>query len=117
MNGVAPVWLVSEGRVLAAAQRTLTRAARRHGLIGIENLDQPLVITPCNWVHTFGMKTTIDVVYLNAGNVVIDIDSMKPRRIGPYTRYAVTVIEAASGSVTRWNIGIGDTVEVRNVEQ
>ena len=117
MNGLQQVWLVSEGRVLAAALRATERTDRRRGLIGVAVVDQPLVIEPCNWVHTFGMKSTIDVAYVNAENVVIGIDTLKPWRVGPYTRQAIRVIEASAGSLERWNIGIGNTVEVRDVEQ
>lgn len=111
------MWLVSDGRVLAAALRATERSDRRRGLIGARLVEQPLVIDPCNWVHTFGMKVAIDVVYVNADNVVVGVDTLKPWRIGPYTRKAARVIEASAGSLERWNIGIGNTVEVRDVEQ
>ena len=42
-----PVWLVSQGRVLAAAGRAVTRADRRRGLIGATTVEQPLVLSPC----------------------------------------------------------------------
>lgn len=111
------MWLVSDGRVLAAALRATERSDRRRGLIGARLVEHPLVIDPCNWVHTFGMKVAIDVVYVNADNVVVGVDTLKPWRIGPYTRKAARVIEASAGSLERWNIGIGNTVEVRDVEQ
>jgi uncharacterized membrane protein (UPF0127 family) len=117
MKGLQPVWLVSDGRVLAAALHATSRTDRRRGLMGVSIIDQPLVIEPCNWIHTLGMKAVIDVMYINADNVVIGVNTMKPWRIGPYTRAAVRVIEASAGSLERWNIGIGNTVEVRNVEQ
>ena len=117
MKGLQPVWLVSDGRVLAAALRATERPDRRRGLIGTRSVEQPLVIDPCNWVHTFGMKVAIDVVYVDADNVVVGVDTLKPWRIGPYTRKAARVIEASAGSLERWNITIGNTVEVRDVEQ
>lgn len=117
MNGLQPVWLVSEGRVLASALRATSRADRRRGLMGVSAIEQPLVIEPCNWIHTLGMKTVIDVAYIDVDNVVVGVNTLKPWRIGPYTRAAVRVIEASAGSLERWNIAIGNTVEVRNVEQ
>ena len=116
MEGLQPVWLVSEGRVLAAAQRATDRADRRRGLMGVPVVEQPLVIAPCNWVHTFGMRVAIDVLYMNNENEVVGVDTLKPWRVGPYTRKASFVIEAAAGSIDRWNIGVGSTVEVRDVE-
>lgn len=117
MEGLQPVWLVSEGRVLAAAQRATTRADRRRGLLGVTEIEQPLVIAPCNWVHTLGMRAPIDVLYVNSDNVVVGIDTLKPWRVGPYTRKSAVVIEAAAGSIDKWNVAIGSTVEVRDVEQ
>ena len=39
-----PVWLVSEGRVLAAAKLATSRSDRRRGLIGVTSVDEPLVL-------------------------------------------------------------------------
>lgn len=113
-HGSVPVWLVSQGRVLASARRTTTRAARRRGLIGVDSIDEALVLEPCNWVHTVGMRTPIDVVYVQSDNVVIATARMRPWRVGPVTRRARFVIEAAPGTVERWNIKPGDTIEIRD---
>lgn len=115
LHGAEPVWLVSEGRVLASARRATTRADRRRGLIGAESVDEPLVLEPCNWVHTVGMRTAIDVVYVQADNTVIATAHMRPWRVGPITRKARIIIEAAPGSLDRWNVKPGDKIEVRNV--
>ncbi len=116
MTAMEPVWLVSEGRVLAAARLATTRTDRRRGLIGETSISEPLVLQPCSWVHTIGMKVPIDVAYVDVDNVIIGVSTMKPWRIGPYTRRATRVIEASAGSLERWNIGIGNTVEVRHVQ-
>lgn len=116
MNGLRPVWLVSDGRVLASALLATSRADRRRGLIGKSTISEALVLEPCNWIHTVGMRTTIDIAYVDENNVIIDISTTRPWRIGPYTRKAVRVIEASAGSLERWNVGIGNTLEVRHVE-
>lgn len=115
MHGAEPVWIVSEGRVLASARRAHTRAERRRGLIGAHTVDEPLVLEPCNWVHTVGVRTAIDVVYVQADNTVISTARMRPWRVGPLTRRARLVIEAAPGSLERWNLKPGDTIEIRDV--
>ena len=117
MTAMKPVWLVSEGRVLAAAQLATSRSDRRRGLMGVTLVDQPLVLQPCSWVHTIGMKVPIDVAYINVDGVVLDVETLKPWRVGPNNRRSHLVVEAAAGSFERWNIGIGNTVEVRHVEQ
>ena len=114
-HGAEPVWLVSEGRVLASARRATTRAGRRRGLIGAASVDEPLVLEPCNWVHTVGVRTAIDVVYVQADNTVLATAHMRPWRVGPITRKARFIIEAAPGSLERWNVKPGDTIEIRNV--
>ena len=110
-----PVWLVSQGRVLAAAGRAVTRADRRRGLIGATTVEQPLVLSPCAWVHTFGMRTHIETIFLSEDGVVLAMDYMKPWRVGTYTRFAHTVIETAPGSCERWGLNLGDEIEVRDV--
>ncbi len=116
-HSLTPIWLVSHGTVLAAAVLATSRRDRRRGLSGVRVIEGPLVIQPCSWVHSFGMKTSIDVVYLNAQGVVIATSHMKPWRVGPKIRQATCVIESAAGSLERWNIHVGDEIEVRHVER
>lgn len=112
-----PVWLVSEGRVLASAHRATTRAERRRGLIGHARIDQPLVLEPCAWVHSVGMRADIDVAFVNEDNMVIATAHLRPWRVGAPVRGSRCVVEAAAGSLERWNLKVGDTLEVRHVEQ
>lgn len=109
-----PVWLVSGGRVLASATRTTTRVERRRGLLGRSVIEEPLVIAPCRWVHAVGMKTPIDVAMLDSDGVVLGTATMRPWTLGAPRLRAACVVEAAPGSLARWNIGVGDTVEIRD---
>jgi len=112
-----PIWLVSKGNVLAAGVRTVTRTQRRRGLTGVAVIEHPLVLEPCNWVHTIGMKATIDVAYVASNNIVIQTATMKPWRVGARIPSTALIIEAAAGSFERWNLRVGDEVEVRHVER
>ena len=116
-GSLEPVWLVSQGRVLAAASRATSRTDRRRGLLGTSEVCEPLLLDPCTWIHTMGMKTAIDVAYVDAEGVVLRTELMKRWRVGPLTRRAQYVIEAAPGSFERWNMRVGDTIEVRHVDQ
>ena len=109
-----PVWLVSGGRVLASATRTTTRAERRRGLIGRDVIDEPLVIDPCRWVHAVGMRAPIDVAMLDSAGVVLDTATMRPWSVGAPRIKAACVVEAAAGSLARWNVAVGDTVEIHD---
>ena len=115
-NESALVWLVSEGRVLASARRAITRAERRRGLIGVTSVSEPLVLEPCSWIHTVGMRTAIDVVYVANDCTVLSTSHMRPWRVGPLTRSARFIVEAAPGSIERWNVKPGDKLEIRHVE-
>lgn len=110
------VWLVSDARVLASAKLASSRSARRRGLIGVVDIDEPLVLQPCRWIHTFGVVHTLDVAYLDAQGVVLHIKRISPWRVDAPVWSAATVIEATNGSMERWNLHIGDIVEVRHVQ-
>jgi uncharacterized membrane protein (UPF0127 family) len=112
----ALVWLVSDGRVLASARRAVTRSERRRGLLGVSSVPEQLVLEPCSWIHTVGMRTAIDVVYVAHDGTVLSTSHMRPWRVGPLTRSARFIVEAAPGSIERWNVKPGDKLEIRHVE-
>lgn len=107
-------WLVSNGRVLASADVAETRRSRRVGLLGKTTTDTALVITPCSWVHSLGMRFPLDVAYVDAQGTVLRAARLSPWRIGPLVRGSHFVIEAKAGSFERWGLAPGDTVEVRS---
>lgn len=116
-RSIEPVWLISKARVVASAGLATSRKDRRRGLLAMTTIAEPLVLDPCSWVHTIGMKTTIEVAFVAPSGVIIGIDTMKPWRVGPIVRKAKFAIEASPGSFERWNIRAGDTIEVRYVDR
>ena len=112
-HGPVPVWLVSNGSVLSAANLATSRRDRRRGLIGAGRVDVPLVLRPCNWVHTVGVKVPLDVAWVAADGTVLATATVRPVRVTPMHRRAGFVIEAAAGSFERWGLREGCTVEVR----
>lgn len=110
---MSPVWLVSNGNVLASANLARSRRDRRRGLIGVTDVHTPLVLRPCNWVHSVGMRTTIDVAYVGADGTVLHTRGLRPMRVAPWVPKATFVIEAAAGSFDRWSLRAGDRVEIR----
>ena len=107
-------WLVSDARVLASADVLTRRTDRRRGLLGRSEVDGAVVIDPCRWVHTVGMRFPIDVAFLDADGVVLDVVRMNPHRIGRPRPGARHVIEADAGAFERWQLRVGDRVEVRD---
>jgi hypothetical protein len=108
-----PVWLVSEGRVLAAARLAASRRDRRRGAIGLDDLAEPIVLEPCRWVHTVGVRVPLDVAYVGPDGSVLATETLRPWRVGAPVRGAHTVVEARAGSFERWNLKAGDPLEVR----
>jgi uncharacterized protein len=89
--------------------------ARAKGLLGRQKLDvdQALWIKPCNNIHTFFMKFTIDCVFINRTYKVEKVFSrVSPFRIkGPVWK-ANSVIEFSEGCIEKWDIKAGDQLHV-----
>ena len=107
-------WLVRSGDVLASADIANTPQSRRKGLIGRTSVENAMVITQCKWIHTVGVKEPLDVAYLDALGTVIKTERVKPLRISAPVSRCKTVVEAGAGSFERWNLKVGDVIEVRN---
>ena len=106
-------WLVSDARVLASAQIADDRRSRRRGLLGRDDIDGAMVIEPCRWVHTIGMRFDIDVAYVDRDGHVLRTATMSRHRIARPSPRAHRVIEARAGSFDRWGLHPGDTIEIR----
>lgn len=54
---------------------------RVRGLIGRNSFDGVMLLTPCNDIHTFGMKQPMDLAFVDGcGKVVLSIRGIVPRR-------------------------------------
>ena len=110
-------WLVNGGRVLASAEVASSRRDRRNGLIGRQELEGAFVIPQCRWIHTIGVRFPIDVAYLDVDGTVLKTETLGRFRFGAPVPHACTVIEACSGAFERWDLRIGDFIEVRPADQ
>lgn len=106
-------WLVAEGRVLASADVAGDRSSRTRGLLGRDHLEGALVLRPCRWVHTLGMRFALDVAYLDGEGYVVKTLRMKRHRLGIPVVHARTVVEAEAGAFARWGLRVGDRIEIR----
>jgi len=73
-----------------------------------------MVIEPCSWVHTVGMRFPIDVAFVDEAGTVIKTLRMSRHRLGWPVRRSTWVIEAAAGAFERWGLKVGDVVELRD---
>ncbi len=69
---------------------------------------QGMLIKNCNWVHTFCMRFSIDVLYLDAGFTVVAIKHLAPFRLSLPVPGAVQVVELKAGSAGHHGIAAGD---------
>ena len=82
---------------------------RLRGLIGRPPLrrGEGLLLTPCNSVHTFWLRTPIDVVFCDRElEVVLVVPELPPRRLHG-KRGAKVTFELAPGEAARLGIAAG----------
>ncbi|MFT7413738.1 MAG: uncharacterized membrane protein (UPF0127 family) [Methylophagaceae bacterium] len=91
--------------------QTQSMKERLGGLLVLDELkrDKALWITPCNSVHTFGMKYALDLVYIDKNNKVRSLVShIKPWRMS-FCLQAKAVMELTAGSLQYLDIQRGDS--------
>jgi uncharacterized membrane protein (UPF0127 family) len=79
------------------------------GLLTTPDLDHPsgLWITPCNSVHTLGMRYAIDVLFLDAdGRVIKRVDHLRPWRASSCLRARAT-LELRAGLAEELDVQVG----------
>jgi hypothetical protein len=107
------------GSVLATrVEPAFDSKARKQGLLGRAPIpeDFALIIAPCSAVHTIGMRTPIDIVFVTRnGTVTRTQRGVKPWRLSASLR-AFAVVEAAPGWIDRHAIVPGETLALRSTQ-
>jgi uncharacterized protein len=109
----------SRGTVLAdRADIANTSAKRKTGLLRHSKLDagEGLWITPCEGVHTIGMKFAIDVLFLSKKRKVLKIRASMPRWRMSMCLRAHSVLELPSGMAAETETTAGDQLEFETYE-
>jgi uncharacterized membrane protein (UPF0127 family) len=99
------------GDHVRTAESFLRRLA---GLLGTCKLQSGtgLWITPCRYVHTFGMRYPIDIAFLGPGGAVIGVSpALPPNRISRYWPGARGALEVPAGTLAATGTGLGDRLE------
>jgi len=83
------------------------------GLLPYKTLseNEGLLLKPSNSIHTFFMRMTIDVIFIDKNNKIIKIyHEVKPFRILPIHLNSRCVIETAGGICKMKNLQKGDII-------
>lgn len=103
--------LVINGKEIIDIKIADSSFSRIKGFMFKKEINNGLLIKPCNSIHTFFMQKNIDVLYLDKQGVIIKmVHSMKPWRIGPLVLNARAVIELPENTIKEMNIKLYDKV-------
>ncbi|MGW2860260.1 DUF192 domain-containing protein [Streptomyces sp. NPDC001205] len=86
--------------------------ARTRGLLGRDGIEGAILLSPASSVHTFRMRFTIDVAFLDRHLRVLAVRTMRPGRLSAVRLRARHVIEAEAGAMERWGLRTGGQVQV-----
>ncbi|MBD3298947.1 MAG: DUF192 domain-containing protein [candidate division Zixibacteria bacterium] len=90
-----------------------TSAERRKGLLGRTEMsaNEGMYITPCEWIHTFGMKFPIDVAFPDKHGRILHVHhALKPRRLSRPVLRADGALELAAGRLRETETEVGDYI-------
>ena len=95
---------------------------RGKGLLGRKSLDENegILLVPGNSIHMFGMKFSIDVIYLTRDDIVTDwVGNIAPGKMHVAKDNAGkphAALEVAAGTIARVGVQIGDKLARETVE-
>ena len=95
---------------------------RGKGLLGRQSLDQNegILLVPGTSIHMFGMKFSIDVIYLTRDDIVTDwVENIAPGKAHVAKNKAGkphSALELAAGTIARVGVQIGDKLARETVE-
>lgn len=103
-----------------SVSKTENIISRLVGLLGTEKPDfkKALHIVPCSGIHTFGMQYPVDLLFLDKKNCIIQIyPNFPPNHITKIIPSAKSVLEVPPGSVEKYQISVGDCLEITTYTQ
>ena len=110
---------ITKGTLLAdGAGIADTSSKRKTGLLKHPRLEagDGLWITPCEAVHTIGMKFAIDVLFLDKKRRVLKVRHAMPRWRISGSLFAHSVLELPSGTAEATRTAAGDQLEFEKYE-
>ena len=92
-----------------------TFASRFFGLMLKRTLSEGegLIIKPCNSIHMFFMRLSIDVIFIDRNNTVVYLlEGIAPWKVSKVVWNSSFVIELPEGTINRTRTEIGDKIEI-----
>lgn len=115
--GLALAFNVSKNRLLASkVEWAGTSESRRRGLLGRDGLskNEGIYIVPTQWIHMFGMRFAIDVVFIDGDGRVLHMHhELKPNRLSRLVWQAEGALELPAGTLRETGTDVGDIIEIR----
>lgn len=105
----------TKGTLVADHARLADNFWRRlKGLLGTNSLPDRhgLIIKPCSSVHTFGMRYSIDVLFMDGNHCIIKIVENMPPGKGSMAAGSKYVIELPAGTARETACSVGDRLEL-----
>jgi uncharacterized membrane protein (UPF0127 family) len=113
--------LGEDGRVLAdQAWAAVTWVERGRGWLGkpAALAGEALLLSPASSIHSFGMRFTFDLAYLDRRGKVLKLRAgMRPGRVsfGPLGAWlggrGLQALELPAGSIETWSLQVGQTLK------
>jgi uncharacterized protein len=73
------------------------------------------LLSPCNGVHTFGMRFPIDVIFLDRDDRVVRVAALPPGRAIPWVRGSRRALELPAGTTEAAGLRAGSQVRIEPV--
>lgn len=89
--------------------------SRFKGLLGTDELSpgRGIWLTPCNAVHTFGMRYAIDVLFLDRSlRIVHQVKKLQPNRITRIILKAHSIVELPAGTLEEHPVSRRDQMHI-----
>lgn len=106
--------------VASSVKMATTFLQRLAGWIPLDNIEtgQGLLLKPCTSIHTFMMKSSIDVLYLNEECYVVGMEEeLPPNKLGKRFRDTAQVLELAPGTLSRCKVNLHDRLVITSNDQ
>ncbi|AMM24612.1 DUF192 domain-containing protein [Variovorax sp. PAMC 28711] len=84
-----------------------TFLSRLRGLLGVRlSPDAGLYIVPCSSIHMWGMRVTLDVIFVDRAGEILRVCEVRPWQLKSVSR-AHAVLECATGTAKRLGLAPG----------